>query len=403
MVNELVHHGASLKQMAYNLRCGEVVVHRLITFCCQRCSQAVSVGIAFCCHLHPVEVGKTVHQTLQTLLACHEGVVGEVDGAAIVGRENEEANGHGRVGLRERLVCAFEELLERYEVAKALAHLLSVDGEHVVVHPVVDHLVALRCHSLCDLTLVVREDEVHASAVYVEMGTQIFASHGRALAVPSRETVAPGTWPAHDMLGLCLLPQGEVGLVVLLSHAVELARCVFHVVEVASRENAVMIFLVIFLYVKIDRAVAHISKSVVEDLLHELLLLNDVACGVRLDAWRQNVEGLHGCVIAVGVILRYLHWLKLLQACLLLDLVVAVVCIVLQVSHIGDVAHIAHLVADMLEITEQNVEGDGRTCVSEMWIAVDSGAAYIHAHVWSMQRLEQLLLSGERIVDNQWL
>ena len=82
--------------------------------------------------------------------------------------------------------------------------------------------------------LVVREDEVHAAAVDVEMLAQVLPAHGRAFAVPAGESVAPGARPAHDMLGLCFLPQREVGLVALFSHAVKLPAGVFHVVEVAA-------------------------------------------------------------------------------------------------------------------------------------------------------------------------
>ena len=70
---------------------------------------------------------------------------------------------------------------------------------------------------------------------------------------------------------------------------------------------------------------------------------------------RQHVEHVHGLVIAVGIVLRDLHGLELLQPCFLLDLVVqpcflldlvvALVGVVLEMAHIGDVAHVANLVA----------------------------------------------------------
>ena len=47
-----------------------------------------------------------------------------------------------------------------------------------------------------------------------------------------------------------------------------------------------MIFLVVFLYVEVYRAVALVSESVVQNLLHQFLLLDDVARGVWLDARR---------------------------------------------------------------------------------------------------------------------
>ena len=84
-----------------------------------------------------------------------------------------------------------EELRQGDEVIVALAHLLAVDGDHVVVYPVVHHLAALRCHSLCYLALMVGEDEVHAATVDVEVLSQILLAHGGALAVPAWEALAP--------------------------------------------------------------------------------------------------------------------------------------------------------------------------------------------------------------------
>ena len=150
---------------------------------------------------------------------------------------------------------AGEELVQRDEVAKALAHLLPVDGNHVVVHPVFYHGFALRCHGLCYLALVVGEDEVHAAAVDVEVAAEVLASHRRALAVPSRETVTPGRGPAHDVLRLRLLPQGEVYLVFLLAHAVELSAGIDDVLQVASRQDAVVVVVVVLFDVEVDRAV----------------------------------------------------------------------------------------------------------------------------------------------------
>ena len=100
---------------------------------------------------------------------------------------------------------------------------------------------------------MVGEDEVHAATVDVEVVAKILARHSRALTVPSREAIgdelavagrAVGLHtvlvlevdvPAHDVLGLRLLPQGEVGLVALLPHPGQLARVVDDVLQVAVR------------------------------------------------------------------------------------------------------------------------------------------------------------------------
>ena len=119
-----------------------------------------------------------------------------------------------------------------------------------------------------------------------------------------------------------------------------------------------MVVAVILLDVEVHAAVALVGVAVGEDFLHQFFLLDDVSGGVRLDAGRQHVQGLHGAVVAVGIVLRHLHGLELLDAGFLCNLVLALVGIVLQMAHIGDVAHIAHLVAQVLEVSEQHVERD---------------------------------------------
>ena len=119
--------------------------------------------------------------------------------------------------------------------------------------------------------------------------------------------------------------------------------------------------LVILLDVEVDRAVTLVGIAIVQDFLYQLLLLYNMACGMRLNARREYVQRLHGIVVAVGVVLRNLHWLQLLQACLLLNLVIALISIVLQVAHVGNVSNVANLIAQVLEIAEEYIEGDGRT------------------------------------------
>ncbi len=105
------------------------------------------------------------------------------------------------------------------------------------------------------------------------------------------------------------------------------------------------------------------------------------------------------CPVAWGSMLG----LELLEPCLLGYLVVAIVGIVLQVPHIGDVAHIAHLVAQVAEVSEHKVEGDGRPCVAQVWVAIDGGATHIHPHIGCMEWFERFFPSAEGVVDNECL
>ena len=349
--------------------------------------------------LEAAQVLQAVHEASQAFLGGLQGFVAEIDGAAIVGLQDEEADGHGRVGLREQGMVAREELRQGDEVVVGLAHLLAVDGNHVVVHPVVHHLVALACDSLRYLAFVVGEDEVHAAAVDVEVLAQIFASHRRALAVPAGEAVAPRRRPAHDVLGLCRFPKGEIRLILLLAHAGKVAARILHILKVAPREDAPAVDFVVLLDVEIDAAVALVGIAVVENLPDELLLLDDMAGSMGLDAWRQAAKGVHCRVEAVRVVLRYLHRLQLFQPGFLCDFVLALVGIVLQMAHVRDVTHIAHLVADVLEVSEKEIEGDGWPGMSEMRVAINGRAADVHAHAPRVERLEEFLLPAQGVIN----
>ena len=156
---------------------------------------------------------------------------------------------------------------------------------------------------------------------------------------------------------------------------------------------------VVLLDVEVDGAVGLVGIAVVHDLLDKLLLLDDVARSMRFDAGRQAVEFVHGLVEAVGIVLGHLHGFQFLQPGLLGNLVLALVGIVLQMAYVGDVAHVAHLVAQMLQIAEEEVERDGRTGMAQMGIAVDRGAADVHAHSPLVERAEEFLLTRKCVVN----
>ena len=79
---------------------------------------------------------------------------------------------------------------------------------------------------------------------------------------------------------------------------------------------------------------------------------------VRLNGWGLHTQLLHSLVVTLGVVVRHLHRLQLLQTSLLCNLILALVGIVLQVTHVGDVTNIAHLVTRSLQVAEHKVEGD---------------------------------------------
>ena len=246
---------------------------------------------------------------------------------------------------------------------------------------------------------MVREHEVHTSTVDVEMIAKVLATHRRTFTVPTREAIAPRTWPAHDMLRLSFLPKGEIHLIALLVRSVECTRIIDDIIQVAPRKNAIVMVAVVLLHIEIHRALAFVGIAILQDFLHQLNLLDDVSRGMRFYTWRKHIQRIHCLMVAVRVILSHFHWFQLFESCLLSNLVLALIRIVFQVSHIGDVAHIAHLVTEVLKIAENDVEGDGRTRMTQVGIAINGWTTNVHAHERSMKRFEWLLGATQTIVN----
>ena len=106
-------------------------------------------------------------------------------------------------------------------------------------------------------------------------------------------------------------------------------------------------------------------------------------------------------MVAQGIGLHDLHGLQLFQPGLAGYLVLPLVGIVLQMAHIGDVAHVAHLVAEVAQKFEEHIVGHSRPCMPEVGVAVDRGAAHVHAHMSRMHRHEKLLLVGKGIRQSE--
>ncbi len=249
------------------------------------------------------------------------------------------------------------------------------------------------------LAIVVRELEVHAAAVYVELASEILLAHGRTLQMPAGKSLAPWRRPVHYMLRRGLLPQSEVGGISLLLLPVECAGSGKKLVDIAARKASVAEIGIELGHIEVHRPAALIGITAVKNLLDILYLLYDMARGMRLYRGRQHAEGFHRLVIAQQIVLHHLHRLKLLQTRLLGDLVLAFVGIVFKMPHVGDIAHIAHLVAQMGKIAVHNVESYRRTGMAQMAVAVHGGTANVHTHKRFVKRLECLFLARQRVIN----
>ena len=96
------------------------------------------------------------------------------------------------------------------DVAEALRHLLALGIDHeTVVHPMVGKSLA-QSNRLSALVLVMRELEVHATAVQVEALAEDVEAHHHAFAVPAGSAVTPRRRPRW-LARLGQLPHREVG------------------------------------------------------------------------------------------------------------------------------------------------------------------------------------------------
>ena len=186
-----------------------------------------------------------------------------------------------------------------------------------------------------------------------------------------------------------------------LPHSVELATGILDILKGASAEDAVLILLVVGLDVEVDTAVGLVGEATVENLLHELLLFDDMSGGTGLYRWTQHSHGIHSLMVAPCVVLCYLHGLELLEACLLGNLVLALIGIVLEMTYIGDIAHVPYLITKMAQVAEEHIEGDSGAGMAQMGVAIDGRSADVHAHIGGMQGLEALFLARQRIVNDK--
>ena len=77
--------------------------------------------------------------------------------------KNEETNRHRRVGLVERIMIARKELLQRDKIPQRLPHLLTIARHHIVMHPVANGGTSLGRNALCNLALMMWEEQIHPS------------------------------------------------------------------------------------------------------------------------------------------------------------------------------------------------------------------------------------------------
>ena len=277
-------------------------------------------------------------------------------------------------------------------VAQRLGHLLPLHGDPSVVHPQAGEPPSSGV-GLSLLVFVVRETQVDATAVDVELLPQVAPGHGRALQVPAGAPATPRGIPRRRVRlgGFGSLPQGEIAPVTLASFGGGV-NLVFvlggeHVLQILVRERAVVPQR---MHVEIDVPVAvRVGVAAFHQTLHEGDLVGDMRSGARFKSRRQqpqDVVGLSEFALEPGRPgpPRHPGLGGLVQ-----DLVV----------NVGDVANVDNVQAFTAQPTDQGVVGHGGTQVPNVGAALHGGATQVDAHLPFVHRPEGLELAAGGVIQ----
>ena len=114
----------------------------------------------------------------------------------------------------QRSDSTIDQVVEYAEIPDRFRHLLTAKIEKLAVepepHPRMD---VVRRFALCDLIGVMNPDVIDAPAVNIELVSEIFSAHRRALDVPSRKAAPPRRIPLllPQRTGCGKLPERKVG------------------------------------------------------------------------------------------------------------------------------------------------------------------------------------------------
>ncbi len=114
----------------------------------------------------------------------------------------------------------------------------------------------------------------------------------------------------------------------------------------------------VFFYIEVDTTAYLIGISRIEYLFNHFDLLQDVAGGSGFNAGRKGIKKCQYFMKAEGIFLHDLHRLELLQFGFFRKLVLTFITVPLQVPRIGYIPHITHLVAEMKQITVDQIKRD---------------------------------------------
>ena len=231
-----------------------------------------------------------------------------------------------------------------------------------------------------------REDQVGAAAVDVEILAEVFPGHGGAFDMPARSAMAPGAVPARQVRRGGF-PQYEVAGVALVRGDVD-AGAGEELVGAAAGELAVI-------GETGDReqhvAVGGVGVAGGDQALDDLDHLGDGLSGARLDIRGEVAEGGNVGAVVFERLLGNFADRHAVFASPRVDLVV----------NVGDVAYIGHAREHAPEQADQHVVDHRGAGVADMGEVIDGRAAAIDTHVAGIDRDQRFPAFGEKVVQAQ--
>ena len=97
----------------------------------------------------------------------------------------------------------------------------------------------------------------------------------------------------------------------------------------------------------------------------------------------------------VGIMLDNFHRFQLFQAGFFCDFIFTVILVIFKVPYIRDVPYIPHLVPQVQEESKDNIEGEERSYISKVDIAINGRPTDIYANVARIDWCEKFFLPAQ--------
>ncbi|CCJ97232.1 hypothetical protein BN130_3809 [Cronobacter malonaticus 507] len=271
------------------------------------------------------------------------------------------------------------------EVAERFGHLLAIDHNHAGVHPVIHILTVVRAGGLRDFVFMVREHQVRATAVNIEMAAELLAVHRGALDMPARTPVAPRRRPAR-LARLGHLPQHEIHRVTFaVGHFYARAR--LELFQILARKFAVI---GVAFHREHHIAIARdIRMAACDQLLNDFNNFRNMLRRARLAVRAQNIQRIEIFVHLGDHAVHQRHKIFAILVRAFNNFVV----------NIGNVTHVFQLIAEKTQVARHDVKRDKRAAMADVTEVVNGNTTHVHADFPGMDRLKFLFLATHGIED----